>query len=391
VAAGRGIRAGGGVPKQYRGLGGRSVLARTLRQLADALPGSSVQTVIHPDDNDLFVHSLAEANLGTKILSPVAGGASRQASVLAGLEALSEACDNARIVIIHDSVRCFVTSQLTLKVAERAPSVGSCAPALALTDAIKRLGEDGLVDTDIDRTRLFAVQTPQAFRLADILDAHRRAAAAGISDLPDDVAVARWAGYAVHLVEGERGNVKLTTSEDFAEAERRLASVLETRIGQGFDVHAFEPGDKVMLGGVAVPHNRARAGHSDADVALHALTDAVLGALGDGDIGAHFPPSDPRWRGAASDAFLADAMRRLRARGGHATHLDLTIICEEPKIGPHREAMRARIAAICGLSVGRISVKATTTERLGFTGRREGIAAMAIATVQLPREADDAV
>jgi 2-C-methyl-D-erythritol 4-phosphate cytidylyltransferase/2-C-methyl-D-erythritol 2,4-cyclodiphosphate synthase len=266
---------------------------------------------------------------------------------------------------------------------------GACAPALPVSDAPKQAAADGLVEADLDRARLFTVQTPQAFPIADILDAHRRAAAAGLADFPDDVAVARWAGYAVHLFPGERGNVKLTTPEDFAEAGRRLAGLFEVRVGQGFDVHAFEPGDQVILGGVTIPHTRALAGHSDADVALHALTDAVLGGLGDGDIGAHFPPSDPRWRGADSAAFLADAIRRVRERGGAVAHLDLTIICEEPKIGPHREAMRARIAEICALSVGRVSVKATTTERLGFTGRREGIAAMAIATLRLPKGSDD--
>ena len=235
------------------------------------------------------------------------------------------------------------------------------------------------------RASLRAVQTPQAFRFPLILEAHRRAAAEGVGDLTDDVAVAEWAGAPAFVFEGDPANLKVTTMQDLRAAEARLtAGASETRVGQGFDVHAFAPGDHVWLCGVRVPHAQALAGHSDADVGLHALADAIYGALAEGDIGAHFPPSDPQWKGAASHVFVAHAAGRVRARGGFIVHLDLTLICETPKIGPHREAMRARVAEIAGLDVGRVAVKATTTERLGFTGRSEGIACLATATVRLP-------
>jgi 2-C-methyl-D-erythritol 4-phosphate cytidylyltransferase / 2-C-methyl-D-erythritol 2,4-cyclodiphosphate synthase len=227
------------------------------------------------------------------------------------------------------------------------------------------------------------VQTPQAFTFPLILAAHRRAAAAGVAALTDDVAIAEWAGAPAYVFEGEAGNLKVTTMEDFSAAEARLTAG-ETRVGQGFDVHAFAPGDHVWLCGVRVPHSAALSGHSDADVALHALADALYGALGEGDIGTHFPPSDPQWKGAASKVFLAHAAGRVRARGGFIVNLDATLICEAPRIGPHREAMRARVAEIAGLDVARVGVKATTTERLGFAGRGEGIACLATATVRLP-------
>jgi 2-C-methyl-D-erythritol 4-phosphate cytidylyltransferase/2-C-methyl-D-erythritol 2,4-cyclodiphosphate synthase len=229
------------------------------------------------------------------------------------------------------------------------------------------------------------VQTPQAFAFAVISDAHRRAVAAGRDDFTDDAALAEWAGHRVRVFEGEAGNVKLTTNEDFARAEAsRAAALADVRIGNGFDVHAFVDGDHVMLGGVRIPHTRAVTGHSDADVALHALVDAILGALADGDIGQHFPPSDPQWRGVSSDRFLAFACERVRARGGMIGNLDVTIVCESPRVSPHRDAMRQRIAAIAGISADRVAVKATTSEKLGFTGRGEGIFAMATATVRLP-------
>jgi 2-C-methyl-D-erythritol 4-phosphate cytidylyltransferase/2-C-methyl-D-erythritol 2,4-cyclodiphosphate synthase len=229
------------------------------------------------------------------------------------------------------------------------------------------------------------VQTPQSFRFDLIADAHRRAARERVADLTDDAAVAEWAGAAVHIFEGEAANMKVTTMRDLAEAEARLFNEAgDVRVGQGFDVHAFVAGDHVWLGGVRIPHSLALTGHSDADVALHALTDALLGAIGEGDIGAHFPPSDPQWRGAESRLFLEDAVRRVRARGGIVANLDATLICEAPKVGPHREAMRARIAAIAGIAIGRVGVKATTSERLGFAGRGEGIACLASATVRLP-------
>ena len=237
----------------------------------------------------------------------------------------------------------------------------------------------------LDRGALRTIQTPQGFAYAQLLDAHRRAAAAGREDFTDDAALAEWAGMKVAVFEGEPGNIKITNAEDFARAEAaQFASLGDVRTGTGIDVHAFAPGDHVMLGGVSVPHTHKLSGHSDADVGLHALTDAILGALADGDIGSHFPPSDPQWKGAASDLFFKFAVERVQARGGRIAHLDLTLVCETPKIGPHRDAMRAKIAALAGLALERVAVKATTSERLGFTGRGEGIAAYATATVRLP-------
>jgi 2-C-methyl-D-erythritol 4-phosphate cytidylyltransferase/2-C-methyl-D-erythritol 2,4-cyclodiphosphate synthase len=237
----------------------------------------------------------------------------------------------------------------------------------------------------VDRSALRSVQTPQAFAFAPLLEAHRRAAGEGRHDFTDDAALAEWAGLEVTVFAGEAGNVKLTTDDDFARAEaKRIASLADLRTGTGYDVHAFGPGDHVMLGGVRIPHSQGLAGHSDADVALHAAVDAILGALADGDIGKHFPPSDPRWRGASSDQFLKFAADRLRQRGGRIAHLDITIVCETPRIGPHRDAMRTRIAEIAEVAVERVAVKATTSEKLGFTGRGEGIAAMATATIRLP-------
>jgi 2-C-methyl-D-erythritol 4-phosphate cytidylyltransferase/2-C-methyl-D-erythritol 2,4-cyclodiphosphate synthase len=262
---------------------------------------------------------------------------------------------------------------------------GAAIPALAVTDTIKRIDARGHVAGTLDRAELRAVQTPQAFAFAPLLQAHRRAAKEGCEDFTDDAALAEWAGLEVAVFAGDAGNIKLTTDEDFARAEaRRMASLPDLRIGSGFDVHAFGDGDHIMLGGVRIAHERGLSGHSDADVALHALVDAILGALSDGDIGKHFPPNDPRWRGASSDQFLKFAAERVAKRGGRIAHLDVTIVCEAPRIGPHREAMRQRIAQIANIAVERVAVKATTSERLGFTGRGEGIAAMATATVRLP-------
>ena len=268
---------------------------------------------------------------------------------------------------------------------------GAAIPALPVTDTVKRVDSGARVVETIDRTALRVVQTPQAFEFAALLAAHRRAAAAGRSDFSDDAALAEWAGLPVSTFEGETSNVKLTTADDFLRAQaNELAAQGDIRTGMGFDVHAFGPGDHVMLGGVRIAHDRALSGHSDADVALHALVDAILGALAEGDIGAHFPPSDPQWRGASSERFLHFAAERVAARGGRIGHLDLTIVCEAPKIGPHRDAMRARIAEIAGIGIARVGIKATTSEGLGFTGRGEGIAAFATATLRLPWSADDA-
>jgi 2-C-methyl-D-erythritol 4-phosphate cytidylyltransferase/2-C-methyl-D-erythritol 2,4-cyclodiphosphate synthase len=288
-------------------------------------------------------------------------------------------------VLVHDAARPFCSAELVSRAIVACAETGAAIPALEVTDTIKRVDADGHVAGTIDRAQLRAVQTPQAFAFPALLEAHRRAASDGREDFTDDAALAEWAGLKVAVFAGETGNVKLTTDEDFARAEaRRIANLADLRTGNGFDVHAFGDGDHVMLGGVKIPHQRGLIGHSDSDVALHALVDAILGALADGDIGQHFPPSDMRWRGASSDQFLKFAAERVTKRGGRIAHLDVTIVCEEPRIGPHRDEMRKRIAEIAEIAVERVAVKATTSEQLGFTGRREGIAAMATATIRLP-------
>jgi 2-C-methyl-D-erythritol 4-phosphate cytidylyltransferase / 2-C-methyl-D-erythritol 2,4-cyclodiphosphate synthase len=379
VAAGRGLRAGGDMPKQYRQLAGEPVIRTSLRLFANHPEVALVQPVIHPDDGARFGAAVG----GLKLLAPVFGGATRQASVRAGLEAL--AALQPDLVLIHDAARPYASPALVSRAIVAVEATGAAAPVMLVADTVKSVDASGLIEGTLDRTKLRIVQTPQVFAFAPVLDAHRRAAANGREDFTDDAALAEWAGLKVAGFAGEAGNLKLTTPEDVTRAERDHAAALaDTRTGSGFDVHAFAPGNHVMLGGVKIPHERGVTGHSDADVALHALTDAVLGALAEGDIGSHFPPSDPQWRGASSDRFLAFAVERVRARGGRIAHLDLTIVCEAPRVGPHRDAMRARIAAIAGIEVDRVAVKATTSERLGFTGRGEGIAAMATATVRLP-------
>ena len=385
VAAGRGLRAGGDVPKQYQNLLGRPVMAWTLDAVQRALPDCSVQTVIHPDDVELYSNVIAGLAHPPKMLPWVAGGASRQASVRAGLEAIASLCNNEKYVLIHDVARIFLTSELTLRIINNVLKNNATIPSIRIHDAVKRLSPDGSLSEDVDRNYLRRIQTPQAFAFALILSAHRQAYEAGQDELPDDAAVLQWVGHKVHVCEGDPNNMKLTTAEDFTRAEQQILSQrVDIRIGQGFDVHAFGEGDHVWLGGLKIPHDRAMVGHSDADVVLHAITDALLGALCDGDIGQHFPPSDPQWKGARSDIFLKDALRRVAQRQGIVAHIDVTIICEAPKISPHREMIRAQIAQIAGLNLDRISVKATTTEQLGFTGRKEGIAAMALATIRLP-------
>jgi 2-C-methyl-D-erythritol 4-phosphate cytidylyltransferase/2-C-methyl-D-erythritol 2,4-cyclodiphosphate synthase len=378
VAGGRGLRAGGLVPKQYRTVGNFPVLRQSLAIFAGHPEVAWVQPVIHRDDGELY----AQAAQGLRVLPAAFGGASRQASVRAGLEALAE--HGPAIVLVHDAARPFASAALVSR-AIAAGSGGAAIPGIAMTDTVKEVDAAGHVVRTLDRACLRGVQTPQAFVFEALLAAHRKALAADREDFTDDAALAEWAGMAVGVFDGEAGNVKLTTAEDFARAEaRELAALGDIRTGNGYDVHAFADGDHVWLGGVKIPHDRGVTGHSDADVGLHALVDAILGALADGDIGLHFPPSDPQWKGASSDRFLQFAAERVAARGGRIVHLDLTVVCEAPKIGPHRDAMRARIAAIAGISVDRVGVKATTSEKLGFTGRREGIAAYATATVRLP-------
>ncbi|MFY9835811.1 MAG: bifunctional 2-C-methyl-D-erythritol 4-phosphate cytidylyltransferase/2-C-methyl-D-erythritol 2,4-cyclodiphosphate synthase [Xanthobacteraceae bacterium] len=380
VAAGRGERAGGEVPKQYRSIAGEPMVRPTLRAFLAHRRVNFVQPVINPADAKLY--RAATAGL-EHLLPPVAGGATRQASVRAGLEALAPHAPD--LVLIHDAARPFLTEALIDRAIAAGFAGGAAVPGIAVADTVKLIDEAAHVAETLDRDRLRSVQTPQAFSFKLILDAHRRATAAQRENFTDDAALAEWAGQPVSVFEGEQGNVKVTTNEDFARAEiTRLGALSDVRTGNGFDVHAFTDGDHVMLGGVRIPHSRGVTGHSDADVALHALVDAILGALAEGDIGQHFPPSDPQWKGAASERFLSFACERVRARHGMIAHLDVTIVCETPRVSPHRDAMRARIAAIADIPVTRVAVKATTSEKLGFAGRGEGILATATATVRLP-------
>jgi 2-C-methyl-D-erythritol 4-phosphate cytidylyltransferase / 2-C-methyl-D-erythritol 2,4-cyclodiphosphate synthase len=370
VAAGSGSRAGGGLPKQYRPVARKSVLAHAVDALANHPAIDTVQVVIGDGQESLYRQAIADRALPP----PVTGGATRRESVRAGLETVRDAR-----VLIHDAARPFVPGAVVDRLVVALDTHAGAVPVLPLVDTIARSG-DALGDT-LDRSALVRVQTPQAFVTADILDAHRRWPDG--REATDDAQMLRAAGKRVAMVEGDSGLEKLTYEADFLAAERRLETGLITRIGQGFDVHAFGGDGPVWLCGVAIPHARGLAGHSDADVALHALTDALLGAAALGDIGDHFPPSDPQWRGAASRLFLEHAVGLIAARGGIIDNVDLTLICETPRIGPYRDSMRASLAGLLRLPAARISVKATTTERLGFTGRAEGIAAQAVATIRM--------
>jgi 2-C-methyl-D-erythritol 4-phosphate cytidylyltransferase/2-C-methyl-D-erythritol 2,4-cyclodiphosphate synthase len=387
VAAGRGTRAGGGaIPKQYALLGGRPVLRWAVDAFAAHAKIDLVQVIIHPDDAQRFG---SIGGFTDKLMPAVHGGASRQGSVLAGLEALAVRAPGA--VLIHDAARPFVASDVIDRVLDRLGRTAGAIAAEPVSDTLKRASERQTIAGTVERAGLWRAQTPQGFHFAAILEAHRRAAAAGRDDFTDDAAIAEWAGIEVALVAGSPRNVKITTAEDLALAQRLVAATRpseEVRTGNGYDVHRLVPGDRLWLCGVKIAHTHRLEGHSDADVGLHALTDAILGALGDGDIGQHFPPSDPQWKGAASRLFLADAARRVAERGGRIANVDVTLLCEAPRIAPHRDAMRAAIAAILAIDEARVGVKATTTEGLGFTGRGEGIAAMATATIVLPARAD---
>ena len=375
VAAGRGSRFGGTIPKQYLTLGGASVLRRAVAAFAEHPRVCDVLVTIRPEDRALFDNAAA----GLRIMPPVTGGLTRQDSVRLGLEAL--ASERPERVLIHDGARPLPDEALINRVIDGLDRAPAAIPCLPLRDTIKR-AEGDLIRATIDRSALWRAQTPQGFHFDAILAAHRAVAGRALTD---DSAVAEAAGLAPLLVAGSEDNLKVTTTEDLAAAERLLAAgQMDVRVGQGFDAHRFAPGDHVRLCGVRIPNDASLAGHSDADVGLHALTDAVLGAVGEGDIGMHFPSSDPRWRGASSDQFLRHAVDLVRARGGGIAAVDVTIICERPKIGPHRGAMIETVAAILGISPYRVSVKATTTDRLGFTGRGEGIAAQAVATVRVP-------
>jgi len=376
VAAGRGARFGGTVPKQYRRLGGRPLIRHSLEAFRRHPGILAVRAVIHPDDHPLY----DEAVEGLELLEPCHGGKERQDSVRLGLESLSALAPER--VLIHDAARPFIDQATIGRVIAALDDVPAAIAAVPVSDTLKR-GSDGRVLGTLERSGLWRAQTPQGFRFVAILGAHRAAAGEALTD---DAAVAERAGLAVKLVPASEENFKVTTEEDFRRAERLLASVSEQRVATGFDVHRFGPGDKVMLCGLAIPHSQGLVGHSDADVGLHALTDALLGTISAGDIGSHFPPSDAQWKGAPSARFLSHAAALVAARGAAIVNVDVTIICERPKIGPHRAAMAARLAEILGIAVERVSVKATTTDRLGFTGRGEGISAQAIATVRLPLE-----
>ncbi|USG59578.1 bifunctional 2-C-methyl-D-erythritol 4-phosphate cytidylyltransferase/2-C-methyl-D-erythritol 2,4-cyclodiphosphate synthase [Sneathiella marina] len=375
VAAGRGHRTGRDLPKQYIDIAGKTVLARTVDTFLNHSGIDKVCVVIHADDAALYAAALADRD----VLPWVTGGESRQASVKNGLEALT-ALQPSR-VLIHDAARPFVSKYLIDRCILALEACDAVLPAVPLTDSLKFVAEDRVTGA-LDRDKIMAAQTPQSFRFDPILAAHRAFSKMAVTD---DVGLAELADIPVQTVAGEPGNFKITTADDVARAEKMITEQLtDTRTGQGFDVHAFVAGRDLWLGGVKIPHDRGLKGHSDADVALHAVTDALLGAIAAGDIGVHFPPSDDRWRNVQSHVFLSHAGDLIAAKGGRISHIDLTIICEEPKINPYRAAMSARISEILGIVEDRVSVKGTTTEKLGFTGRREGIAAQAIATVRLP-------
>lgn len=370
VAAGQGARAGGDVPKQFRPVAGKPVLTHAVDALLGHPAIDAVRVVIGAGQGALY-----DAAIGSRPLpAPVTGGATRRDSVIAGLEAIE-----ADIVLIHDAARPFLPPAVVDRLIAALQDSDGAVPGLAVADTLAR--GDGLLGDTVARDGLYRIQTPQAFRRDAILAAHRAWDAA--REATDDAQVARANGLTVAIVEGDRALEKLTFAADFETLDGTPPMI--SRTAMGFDVHAFAAGDAVHLGGVRIPHDRALAGHSDADVALHALVDALLGTIAAGDIGSHFPPSDPQWRGANSEIFVARARELLAGAGAVIDHVDLTIICEAPKVGPHRDTIRTRIAAMLGLTTGQVSVKATTTERLGFTGRGEGIAAQAIASVRVPR------
>ena len=385
VAAGRGVRAGGEIPKQYRMIGELPVLGHAIDAFLSHPAVDMVGVAIAPDDSRYA--DIASQN-DPRLLPPVRGGETRQETVRLGLRALAVHAPDR--VLVHDAARPFVSAAVVDRVVAALDTDAAVIPALPVPSTLKAVDAAGIITATVPREGLYAAETPQGFRFAAILDAHEKAAAAGHS-CTDDAQVAEWAGIQVKVVAGDAANVKLTSSEDIAMADRRemaeaALALGDIRVGNGYDVHAFGPGNEVMLGGIAIPHNRGIVGHSDGDVALHALTDAVLGAIAEGDIGAHFPPSDPQWKDASSDRFLRFAADRVEARGGRIAHLDVAIVTEGPRIAEHRDAMRIRIAEICGIAPERVGVKATTNENLGFIGRGEGLAAYAVATVRLPFE-----
>jgi 2-C-methyl-D-erythritol 4-phosphate cytidylyltransferase / 2-C-methyl-D-erythritol 2,4-cyclodiphosphate synthase len=384
VAAGRGSRAhlaGSTGPKQYVEIGGVQVLARTISALGHCLQIDRIQVVIHQDDAAAYAKATDASDVGHKLLPPVIGAATRQQSVRAGLQAL--AALSPQRILIHDAARPFIDQAVVIRICDALDVSPAAIAALPLADTLKRASVGNTIIETVSREKLWRAQTPQGFHFAAILDAHNRAAAAKQDALTDDAAVAEWAGLTCTLVMGSEANIKLTTAEDMTMADQRLShsNVPDIRTGQGFDVHRFKDGDHIWLCGVRVPHTHGVDAHSDGDVGLHALTDALLGAIADGDIGQHFKNTDPRWKNAASRLFLADAVRRVKERGGTLTNVDVTVLSEAPKISPHRDRMRATMAEILDIDVSRVGLKATTTEGLGFPGRGEGLAALATATI----------
>ena len=373
VAAGRGRRFGAGTPKQYSLLAGTPMLRRCMLAFLEHPRVDAVGAIIHPDDGELY----AAASDGLQLLEPVNGGASRQESACLGLESLAERRPDQ--VLIHDAARPFVDEGVISRVIKALKTAPAAVPALPVNDTLKN-GRDGRVTATVGRADLWRAQTPQGFRFQEILAAHRQFKGAALTD---DAAVAERAGLAVELVAGNEDNVKITTEDDWLRAQRWFGTGT-VRTGTGFDAHRYGPGKEVMLCGVSIPHHAALVGHSDADVGLHALTDALLGAIAAGDIGGHFPAGGPEWRNVPSEVFLKKAGELIRKRGGTIANVDVTLICEAPKIAPHRAAMIRRIAEIIDLAEDRVSVKATTTEQMGFTGRGEGIAAQAMATLSFP-------
>lgn len=378
VAAGRGERAGGGVPKQFRPLGGKPMLRWSVEAMRASPLIGRVVVAIGADDQAAF----EAATAGVADMEWVIGGAVRTASVRAGLEALAAGAP-PEAVLIHDAARPGLTPKVIADLCATLDKVGATAPGLAVADALKAVDGAGNVEADVSRSPLRRVQTPQAFHFAPLLAAYRALQDGATFD--DDLEIARKAGMTTRLIEGDVALTKVTTPEDFAQVERILTgAALIPCIGHGVDAHRFGPGDHVTLCGVRIAHTHGLVGHSDADAAWHALTDALLGAIASADIGEHFSPTDPRWRGASSETFLRHAADLVAQAGGRIAHVDVTVICERPRMKPHREAMRVRTAEVLGLPLKRVSVKATTTEEMGFTGRGEGLAAQATATVLLP-------
>jgi len=376
VAAGRGSRAGEGLPKQYQHVAGKPLLRHTLEALQRCAPQTYLQVVIHPDDHDLF----KQATKGLNLLEPALGGSTRKESVLNGLHAV--AAIDPKFVLIHDAARPFVTkSMISNIIAALADGAKAVVPTVAIVDTLSKISE-GRIVSHVNREGLHAVQTPQGFQFTDLVAAHEELAE---QDFTDDGSVMEAVGFSVTTTEGDTKNFKVTYPEDFRKAEAAIMMELaDIRVGSGYDVHRFDEGDYVWLGGIKIPFHRSLKGHSDADVALHALTDALLSAISAGDIGSHFPPNDNKWKGASSDIFINKAAQLIKDKQGIIAHITICIICENPKIGPHKHNIQKRIAEMLDIEINRVSVQATTTEKLGFTGREEGIAAQATATVRLP-------